>query len=66
MPTMEELSTMYCEDYSDQDGADFKFLSYQPYGGENAKVESVETNLARQAHKIYTTYGNQTQIRVYR
>lgn len=66
MPTMEELSTMYCEDYSDQDGADFTFLSYKPYGGEDTKVESVESNLARQVHRIYTNYGNQTHISVYR
>lgn len=65
MPTMEELSTLYCEDYSDQDEGDFKFLSFTPYGGE-AKVEQVGENLARQAHDIYRKFGKKTQIRVYR
>lgn len=65
MLTMEELEELYCEDYSDQDGGEFKFLSFTPYGG-SAKVEAVGDNLARQANDIYKRFGSKTQIRVYR
>lgn len=65
MPTMEELAGLYCEDYSDQDGTDFRFLSYTTYGGK-AAVEQVGDNLARQTNDIYRKYGSKTQIRVYR
>ena len=65
MPTMEELTNLYCEDYSDQDGEGFRFLSYTPYGGA-AKVEQIGDNLARQTNDIYKRFGRKTQIRVYR
>ncbi len=65
MPTMEELSSFYCEDYSDQDGGDFRFLSYTPYMGET-HVEVVTDNLAKQTYEIYRRFGKKTRIRVYR
>ncbi len=65
MPTVEDLATLYSEDYSDQDGSDFKYLSFTTYGG-TTKVESIGENLTRQVHEIYKKYGNQTRISVYR
>lgn len=65
MPTYEELASLYSEDYSDQDGEDFRFLAFVTYGG-TKHVEPIGDNLTKQAHDIYKKYGKQTQISVYK
>lgn len=65
MPSAEDLEGMYCEDYSDQEGQDFKYLAFVTFSGD-FMVEPVSENLTGQAHEIYRRYGKSTDIKVYR
>ena len=60
-----DLSSMYWEDYDDQDSADFNYVGYIDLSGRQ-RVDVVQSNLIAQVAEILRVNGKSTEVRVYR
>ena len=63
--TEEQLSSMYCEDYDDQDGMDFTVVSCEVNGVFKA-IEQIGVDLVKQVYELRRRYGKNAKICVYK
>lgn len=65
MVSLDTIVGLYSEDYDDQEGSEFTFVSYTDLNGQTC-VDEIGENLAGQVHELRRKYGSRSQIKVYR